>query len=145
MLHNRLATLFLLLLPVVLFAQTNTAKTTTRAPPRPHYWGPQFLSVLDSVDFARFKERCAGEDDTSPVAIFMDDHRMAWREQHHGGFWVVIRASGQSVKDFLAAEPEITRFPFGSGPASLGKRCAVVVRDEPTGIINRDVWYFEAP
>lgn len=97
------------------------------------------------MEFAIFKERCARKDDTSHVSIFTDDHRLVWHEGHHGGFWLVSRGDGRTLSNFMAAEPAALRFPFGMPPAPFGKRCMMVVRDEPTGLINRDEWYFEAP
>jgi hypothetical protein len=133
-----------LLFPFSGSAQPDSALMTAKGHPPPPYNGPHFLSAQDSVEFVQFKERCAGAGDTSEVALFMDDHRLVWQEQHYGSFWLITRGSGQSLKDFVATEPA-TRIPYGSPPALYGRRCTTVVHDPRMGMIQRDVWYFKTP
>ncbi len=140
----RYTSLALLLVPMALFAQQG-APAAAPAPKPPHYRGPAFLSAQDSLDFAQFREHCSPKEDTRHVAIITDNYRLVWHEARHGAYWVVTRGDGRSLIDFMEADPAGMRFPFWLDQQPFSDRCRMVVYDEPTGLINRDVWYFEAP
>ena len=143
MFHPRLLWSFLVFLPMALFAQGETIATARLHSLHPTHRGPAYLSAQDSLDFARFQERCARAADTSGVAFDRSAYRLVWHEQNHHGFWIITRGSGQTLKEFHATGLA-PRFPFESPQESYGPRCTRVVRDPPMGSIQRDVWYFEA-
>lgn len=133
-------------LPVVILA-TNLSNTSTAqehtSPVQQHsYFGlPIFENSADSAEFMQFQAGLQWNETVTSMDSTSISYKLAWRENQHGGLWVVSRGDGSTL---ARSSTRTRRGPF-QGEAHFrtvnGKRGIMVEWETPCGLICRTASY----
>lgn len=129
---------------LLLLANTAQAQDQPTFPDPQHgYFGvPNFENPSDSAEFMQFHAGLRWDGTVTALDTSSTTYKLVWREDQHGGLWVVSRGDGSR----LLRKAGITRIGPMHGEGHFrtagGKRGIMIEWETPCGLICRTASYY---